>query len=239
MRRDCGGGRMAGMPGIARVVVPGLPHHITQRGNRRADVFFDDDDRRRYLFLLGQYAERHGLAIWAYCLMKNHVHFRGRPVGRGVPGMCLSRHAPSLRGVAEPQDVRERPLMAGPLLLVRAGRSAHVGVCEVRRAESRAGRRGRAGRGLAVVERRGPLRAARRSAAVACPDALAGAGLVGVSRPRRGCRRRHDPPPDDDRPPVRVAGVHRAVGIGPVPVPGPPKTKNPAENQRKETTNNK
>jgi len=40
---------MAGMPRIAQVVVPGLPHHITQRGNRRADVFFDDDDRRRYL----------------------------------------------------------------------------------------------------------------------------------------------------------------------------------------------
>ena len=51
------------MPRIARIVAPGLPHHppspagygvtsITQRGNRRADVFFDDDDRRRYLFLL-------------------------------------------------------------------------------------------------------------------------------------------------------------------------------------------
>ena len=70
---------MAGMPRIARVVVPGLPHHITQRGNRRADVFFDDDDRRRYLFLLGRYAERHGLAIWAYCLMTNHVHFVAVP----------------------------------------------------------------------------------------------------------------------------------------------------------------
>ena len=187
---------MAGMPRIARVVVPGLPHHITQRGNRRADVFFDDEDRRRYLFLLGRYAERHGLAIWAYCLMTNHVHF-----------------------VAVPSDE------ASPLLLVRAGRSAHVGVCEVRRAESRAGRRGRAGRGLAVVERRGPLRAARRSSAVACPDALAGAGLAGVSRRRGGCRCRHDPPPDDDRPPVRLAAVHRAVGIGPVPVPDPQETR--------------
>ena len=67
------------MPRIARVVVPGLPHHVTQRGNRRADVFFDDADRRRYLFLLGQYAERHGLAIWAYCLMTNHVHFVAVP----------------------------------------------------------------------------------------------------------------------------------------------------------------
>ena len=67
------------MPRIARVVLPGLPHHVTQRGNRRADVFFDDDDRRRYLFLLGQYAERHGVAIWAYCLMTNHVHFVAVP----------------------------------------------------------------------------------------------------------------------------------------------------------------
>ena len=67
------------MPRIARVVVPMLPHHVTQRGNRRADVFFDDDDRRRYLFFLARYAERHGLAIWAYCLMPNHVHFVAVP----------------------------------------------------------------------------------------------------------------------------------------------------------------
>ncbi len=67
------------MPRIARVVVPGLPHHVTQRGNRRADVFSCDDDRRRYLFLLGQYAARHGVSIWAYCLMTNHVHFVAVP----------------------------------------------------------------------------------------------------------------------------------------------------------------
>ncbi len=51
------------MPRIARVVVPGLPHHMTHRGNRRADVFSCSDDRRRYLYLLGEYAERHGVAI--------------------------------------------------------------------------------------------------------------------------------------------------------------------------------
>jgi len=67
------------MPRIARVVAPGLPHHVTQRGNRRADVFFDKPDRRRYLSLLAAYAERHGVAIWAYCLMSNHVHFVAVP----------------------------------------------------------------------------------------------------------------------------------------------------------------
>ena len=67
------------MPRIARVVVPGLPHHVTQRGNRRADVFLHDPDRKRYQALLSTYAARHGLRIWAYCLMSNHVHFVAVP----------------------------------------------------------------------------------------------------------------------------------------------------------------
>ena len=62
------------MSRVARVVVPGFPHHVTQRGNRGADVFEVDDDRRAYLRFLKQYADRHGLAVWAYCLMTNHIH---------------------------------------------------------------------------------------------------------------------------------------------------------------------
>lgn len=62
------------MPRIARVVVPDAPHHVTQRGNRREDVFFSEADRRVYLELLAQYGQRHGLAVVAYCLMTNHVH---------------------------------------------------------------------------------------------------------------------------------------------------------------------
>ena len=54
------------MSSVARVVVPGFPHHITQRGNRRADIFESGEDRRAYLRFLKQYAERHGLDIWAY-----------------------------------------------------------------------------------------------------------------------------------------------------------------------------
>ncbi len=67
------------MPRIARVVVPGCPHHVTQRGNRRADVFGDDNDRRRYLTMLAEYAAEYGLEVWAYCLMTNHVHFVAVP----------------------------------------------------------------------------------------------------------------------------------------------------------------
>lgn len=60
---------------MSRIVVPGCPHHVTQRGNRGQEVFLDDEDRRVYLGLVRRYAEKHHLAIWAYCLMSNHVHF--------------------------------------------------------------------------------------------------------------------------------------------------------------------
>jgi len=62
------------MPRVARIVVPGLPHHLTQRGNNRQDVFFVDDDRRAYLKILGEQCRRHGVALLGYCLMTNHVH---------------------------------------------------------------------------------------------------------------------------------------------------------------------
>jgi REP element-mobilizing transposase RayT len=64
------------MPRLARTVAVGCAHHITQRGNNRQDVFFVDDDRRVYLELLAEQAERYGLEILGYCLMSNHVHLR-------------------------------------------------------------------------------------------------------------------------------------------------------------------
>lgn len=67
------------MPRIARIIAPGYPHHITQRGNNRAPVFFDDDDRQTYLKLLSSYARKHGLQLWAYCLMDNHLHLLAVP----------------------------------------------------------------------------------------------------------------------------------------------------------------
>jgi putative transposase len=67
------------MARIARVVVAGLPHHITQRGNRRQQVFFSDDDKRSYLDYLLVYAKTIGIHFWAYCLMDNHVHLVAVP----------------------------------------------------------------------------------------------------------------------------------------------------------------
>ena len=67
------------MARLARVVLPGYPHHITQRGNRRQDVFFCDEDYRHYLDLLKEYCGQEEVEIWAYCLMTNHVHLIVRP----------------------------------------------------------------------------------------------------------------------------------------------------------------
>jgi putative transposase len=62
------------MARIARIVAPQIPHHITQRGNRRQDTFFNDDDYREYISLMASSCKRHEVEIWAYCLMRNHVH---------------------------------------------------------------------------------------------------------------------------------------------------------------------
>ena len=62
------------MARLARVVLPGIPHHITQRGVRSMDVFFSDTDRQDYLRLLQKHGRRHGLVFLAWCLMSNHVH---------------------------------------------------------------------------------------------------------------------------------------------------------------------
>ena len=62
------------MPRSARIVLPGLPHHVTQRGNRRQETFFDDSDYALYLDLLTRHACALGVACWAWCLVPNHVH---------------------------------------------------------------------------------------------------------------------------------------------------------------------
>ena len=67
------------MPRVGRITVPGLPHHVTQRGNNRQDVFFVDDDRQVYLGLLAGQAEKHGLDVLGYCLMSNHIHLIAMP----------------------------------------------------------------------------------------------------------------------------------------------------------------
>jgi len=63
------------MARTARAVAADTPHHVTQRGNGRQDVFFTDRDREVYLDAFFDYAARYSLRVWGYCLMSNHVHF--------------------------------------------------------------------------------------------------------------------------------------------------------------------
>lgn len=62
------------MARLARIVIPGIAHHITQRGNRRLPIFFSDDDRALYLELLRDGCAGAGVRCLAWCLMDNHVH---------------------------------------------------------------------------------------------------------------------------------------------------------------------
>ena len=71
----------------ARLVVPGLPHHVTQRGNRREAIFFEDGDQEIYRDLLAEQTRKARVEVWAYCLMPNHVHLVLAPeegLGRAV-----------------------------------------------------------------------------------------------------------------------------------------------------------
>lgn len=61
------------MARFARIVIPLVAHHMTQRGNRRLPIFFDDD-RSEYLALVAQGCDNAGEICLAWCLMGNHVH---------------------------------------------------------------------------------------------------------------------------------------------------------------------
>jgi putative transposase len=79
------------MPRVPRIVIPNCPHHVTQRGNNRQDVFFVDDDRVTYLGLLQEEAERYGLCVDGYCLMTNHIHLIVTPKSVAALAKALGR----------------------------------------------------------------------------------------------------------------------------------------------------
>jgi putative transposase len=75
------------MARTARVAADGVPHHITQRGNHRQDVFLLSEDRRFYLETLRAKCEQQRVAILGCCLMNDHVHLvtiRKGPTGSAV-----------------------------------------------------------------------------------------------------------------------------------------------------------
>ena len=79
------------MTRIARVVVPGAPHHVTQRGNRGERIFEREDDYALYRDWLAEACRRFGVAVWAYCQMPNHVHLILTPSDAQGLALALSR----------------------------------------------------------------------------------------------------------------------------------------------------
>lgn len=73
---------------LARVVVSELPHHVTQRGNRRLPTFFKENDYRCYLSLLAEECRRCVVQLWAYCLIPNHAHLM--PVPETAEGLAAA-----------------------------------------------------------------------------------------------------------------------------------------------------
>jgi putative transposase len=112
------------MARLPRLVFPGLPHHVTQRGNGRGKTFFEEADYALYLDLLAQASERAKVEVWAYCLMPNHIHAVVVPsdedglrrtfgeLHRRYTGFINARH--------------RRPARASPLPLQETCRISHV-----------------------------------------------------------------------------------------------------------------
>jgi len=95
------------MARLARVVAPGCPHHVTQRGNRRQQTFFCDADYRAYLNLMAEWCGRCGVEIWAYCLMPNHVHLIATPeTAQGLRRAIGEAHRRYTRQVNRREDWR-------------------------------------------------------------------------------------------------------------------------------------
>lgn len=77
------------MPRIARIVVPKYPHHITQRGTNRTEIFNDRNDNQYFLKLLSEWTDKTKTEVWAYCLMSNHFHILVAPNSIEGLGKCL------------------------------------------------------------------------------------------------------------------------------------------------------
>jgi len=70
---------------LFRITLPGISHHVTQRGNRRQRIFMEDDDYALYRYWLTQACRSNGVEVWSYCLLPNHVHSEELGSGLGFP----------------------------------------------------------------------------------------------------------------------------------------------------------
>lgn len=72
------------MARLPRLVVPGLAHHVVQRGHSGQPVFADAQDRQAYLDALEGAARSQGMEVLAYALLDSEVHLLLRPASAGA-----------------------------------------------------------------------------------------------------------------------------------------------------------
>ena len=152
------------MARLARVVVAGIPHHVTQRGNRRQATFFEDGDYDAYLSLMAEWCGEFGVAVWAYCLMPNHVHLIAVPETADGFGQGHRRVTPALHPADQSATGMARASLAGPLRLLPDEPGPYSRGSALHRTQSRQGRAGRHPRRLSVEQRPGSSRRQRRPA---------------------------------------------------------------------------
>jgi putative transposase len=94
------------MARLARVVIPGHPHHVTQRGNGGARTFFGDDDYALYRDLLAAHCRAAAVEVWAWCLMPNHVHLILVPTNQDGLRRALARVHRAYAGIIQARRKR-------------------------------------------------------------------------------------------------------------------------------------
>jgi putative transposase len=83
------------MARLPRLVVPGQPHHIIQRGNDRQAIFREAADYLKFIDWLREGAKQFKVSIHAYVLMTNHLHLLATPADdQGLSKMMqwIGRH---------------------------------------------------------------------------------------------------------------------------------------------------
>ena len=143
------------MARLARLVIPGLPHHVTQRGNRRQQTFFNDGDYAAYLELMADWCREEGVEIWSYCLMPNHVHLIAVPKTEdGLRRAIGEAHRRYTRRINF-RETMARLFVAGTIRFVHHGRAVSVGGGAVCGVESRSGETGGSRPPVALEQREG------------------------------------------------------------------------------------
>ena len=136
---------------MARAVVPGFPHHVTQRGNRRRQTFFNVEGYQACFELMAYGCNEHRVGIWAYCLMPN-------PFDCGTGNQRWIEMAMDEAQTVSPANQLSwrvvRPFMAGQVINLNDGRTLPAGVYQIRGFESCSGWVGPITRKLEVEQRR-------------------------------------------------------------------------------------